>query len=155
MLDLSVGEEWKGAIMKVAYPVLIKQSGDEFLVYIPDLDGYTEGADLADAIEMARDYIGLACMGQENDLPEASTYKEAVKKAKKNNDIFDYSDGLQTMVDVDLAEYRRQYDNRAVRKNCTVPYWMTVKADEAGLNYSRVLQDAIANILNLNYNLGN
>ena len=59
------------------------------------------------------------------------------------------------MVDVDLAEYRRQYDNRAVRKNCTVPYWMTVKADEAGLNYSRVLQDAIANILNLNYNLGN
>ncbi len=100
------------------------------------------------------DYKDIA-EGQENDLPEASTYKEAVKKAKKNNDIFDYSDGLQTMVDVDLAEYRRQYDNRAVRKNCTVPYWMTVKADEAGLNYSRVLQDAIANILNLNYNLGN
>lgn len=111
--------------------------------------------DLADAIEMARDYIGLACMGQEDSLPEVSTYKQAMAKAKKNNDIFDYSDGLQTMVDVDLEEYRRQFDNRAVRKNCTVPYWMTVKADEAGLNYSRVLQDAIANILHLQYNLRN
>lgn len=88
-------------------------------------------------------------------MPKSSNYKEAVKKAKANKEIFDYSDGLQTMVDVDLAEYRKQYDNRAVRKNCTIPYWMTVKADQAGLNYSRVLQDAIAKLLNLNYNVGN
>ncbi len=141
--------------MKVAYPVLIKEFDGDCLVYIPDLDGYTEGKDLADAIEMARDYIGIVCMDKESDLPKSSNYKEAVKKAKANKDVFDYSDGLQTMVDVDLTEYRKQYDNRAVRKNCTIPYWMTVKADQAGLNYSRVLQDAIANLLNLNYNIGN
>ncbi|WP_026491123.1 type II toxin-antitoxin system HicB family antitoxin [Butyrivibrio sp. XPD2002] len=141
--------------MKVTYPVFIKQSGKDFLVYIPDLDGYTEGKDLADAIEMARDYIGLVGIDQNKNMPKASSYKEALKKAKANKDIFDYSDGLQTIVDVDLTEYKRQYDNRAVRKNCTVPYWMTVKADEAGLNYSRVLQDAIAKMLNLNYNSNN
>ena len=38
-----------------AYPVLIKQDEDDFLVYIPDFDIYTEGSSLADAIEMARD----------------------------------------------------------------------------------------------------
>ena len=141
--------------MKVTYPVFIKHSGEDFLVYIPDLDGYTEGKSLADAIEMARNYIGLAGIEQEEKLPKASTYEEALLIAKDNTEIFDYSDGLQTIVDVDLIEYKRQYDNRAVRKNCTVPYWMTVKADEAGLNYSRVLQDAIAKILNLNYNTTN
>ncbi len=137
------------------YPVFIKQSGKDFLVYIPDLNGYTEGKNVADAIAMARDYIGLAGIDKQADgesLPPASDYAEAMKKAKANTDIFDYSDGLLTMVDVNLVEYRKQFDNRAVRKNCTVPYWMTVKADEAGLNYSRVLQDAIAKILNLKYN---
>ena len=37
--------------------------------------------------------------------------------------------------------------NKAVKKNCTIPYWMSVEADKAGINYSRVLQDAIYNIL--------
>lgn len=140
--------------MKVTYPVLIKQSGKDYLVYIPDLDGYTEGKNLADAIKMARDYIGLAGIDCEK-LPKASNYEDALKKAKENADSFDYSDGLATIVDVDLLEYRKQYDNRAVRKNCTIPYWMTVKADEAGVNYSRVLQDAITKMLDLKYNINN
>ena len=137
------------------YPVFIKQSGKDFLVYIPDLNGYTEGKSIADAIAMARDYIGLMGIDKQADgesLPDASDYEAAIKKAKANADVFDYSDGLLTMVDVNLVEYQKQFDNRAVRKNCTVPYWMTVKADEAGLNYSRVLQDAIAKVLNLKYN---
>ncbi len=50
--------------MKTVYPVLMKEdSNHEYGVYIPDMDGYTEGKDFYDAIEMARDYIGL--MGTE------------------------------------------------------------------------------------------
>ena len=52
-----------------------------------------------------------------------------------------------TLVDVDFTEYRKRVDNKAVKKNCTIPYWMSVEADKAGINYSRVLQDAISNIL--------
>ena len=46
-----------------------------------------------------------------------------------------------------MSLYRKRVDNKAVKKNCTIPYWMSVEADKAGINYSRVLQDAISNIL--------
>ena len=33
-----------------------------------------------------------------------------------------------TLVDVDFTEYRKRVDNKAVKKNCTIPYWMSVEA---------------------------
>jgi predicted RNase H-like HicB family nuclease len=96
--------------MKRAFPVLIKKNDDAFPVFVPDLEICTEGKDMADAIAMARDAIGargvtMEDMGQE--IPEASTVEEAVSRAKKDADeIFDYSDGIITFVDVDLAAYR-------------------------------------------------
>ncbi len=35
--------------MKGIYPVLIKESGSDYLVFVPDLDLYTEGKDMQDA----------------------------------------------------------------------------------------------------------
>lgn len=66
----------------------------------------------------------------------------SVRIEAEDNDIV-------TLVDVDFGEYRRKVDNRAVKKNCTIPYWMSVEADKAGVNYSRVLQDAITVLLGL------
>lgn len=50
---------------------------------------------------------------------EKSTYEAAIQKAKEDTEIFDYTQGILTMVDVDFAEYRRKHDNRMVKKNCT------------------------------------
>ena len=61
--------------MKRAFPTFITQVGKDFLVYVPDLDLYTEGNSLTDAIEMARDAIGLKGIDLEDDgkaVPEAS-----------------------------------------------------------------------------------
>ena len=33
--------------------------------------------------------------------------------------------------------------NRAVKKNCTIPYWLNEKAEAMGLNFSKVLQNAL------------
>lgn len=141
--------------MKVAYPVFIKQAGGAFLVFIPDMDIYTEGDSLADAIEMARDAIGLKGVDMEDDkcnIPTPSDMEGAVEKAKADADEdFDYSDGIVTYVDVDFGAYRRQMRNRAVKKNCTIPYWMSVEADKIGLNYSRLLQDAIVSAIGVNH----
>ena len=56
---------------------------------------------------------------------------------------------IVTLVDVDFAEYRKRVDNRAVKKNCTIPYWLSVEAEKVGINYSRILQEALMNILGL------
>jgi len=137
--------------MKGAYPILIKEYGDDYLVYIPDMELYTEGKSVADAMEMARDAIGLKGMDYLDDnleLPMPSDKNKALQKAKDDADAdFDYSDGILTLVDVDFEEYRKRMQNRAVKKNCTIPYWMSIEADKVGINYSRVLQEAILKLI--------
>ncbi len=137
----------------VAYPVFMKQAESECLVYIPDLEIYTEGVDLVDAIAMARDAIGLKlldCIDQKTTFPEASDPEEATRKAKADADeLFDYSDGLLTFVDVDVQAYRNRLRNRAVKKNCTIPYWLNEEAERQGINFSKALQDALIQNLNI------
>lgn len=132
--------------MKRVYPIFISQDKEDFLVYVPDMDIYTEGKDMADAIEMARDAIGLQGIALEdagNTIPEASDYSAAVDKAKANTEIYDYTDGILTMVDIDFSEYRRKVDNKAVRRNVTLPNWLNVEAEKAQLNVSKLLQEAL------------
>ncbi len=31
----------------------------------------------------------------------------------------------------------------SVRKNCTIPAWLNEKAEEQGINFSKILQDAL------------
>ena len=138
---------------RVAYPVFIKQTGRDFLVFVPDLELYTEGSSLPNAIAMARDAIGLKLVDVSDnqlDYPEASTPAEALVKAKEDADeTFDYSDGLLTFVDVDCEAYRRKLRNKAVKKNCTIPFWLNEEAESRGINFSKALQEALMQKLNL------
>ncbi len=132
--------------MKRAYPTFIALFKTDYLVYVPDLDIYTEGSSVENAIEMARDAIGLKGIDIEDDkkiIPEASNYEEAVKKAKEDTEDFDYTQGLLTMVDVDFSEYRKKINNKMVRRNVTLPNWLNIEAERLGLNVSRVLQEAL------------
>lgn len=133
--------------MKQAYPIFIALSGADYLVYVPDMDIYTEGTSLTDAMEMARDAIGLKGIDFEDDgkiIPEASNYETAVAKAKEDVEDFDYTQGMLTMVDVDFTEYRKREDSKMVRRNVTLPHWLNLEADRLQLNVSKVLQEALA-----------
>lgn len=137
--------------MKQAYPVFIAQEGEDFLVYVPDMDIYTEGKSVADAMEMARDAIGLKGIDMEDSgikLQVPSNYEQALEKAKEDTDVFDYSQGMFTLVDVDFSEYRRKMNNKTVRRNVTLPNWLNIQAENAGINVSRVLQEALMAKLN-------
>lgn len=137
--------------MKKAYPTFIvfdpdDSTGHSYLVYVPDMDLYTEGDSYEDAIEMARDIISLQGIAYEDDkreLPKASSYDEARSIAEKNTDVIDFTKGILTLVDVDFSEYRRKMDQKSVRKNVTIPSWLNWEAEQAGLNVSRVLQEAL------------
>ena len=134
--------------MKVVYPTLIEKSNGTFLVFVPDLMIYTEGSDLNNAIEMARDAISVKCINLEDnglDIPKPSGYDKAVSIAEEihEGEKFNYTHGLVTIVDADLLTYRKSLDKKMVRKNLTIPSWMNVEAERLKLNVSRVLQDAL------------
>ena len=59
--------------MKCAYPIIITPAGKDYVVYVPDLEINTQGKDVADAMEMARDAIGLwGCYEQDQKRPTQS-----------------------------------------------------------------------------------
>lgn len=129
--------------MKNSYPIILTPDEIGYVVYIPDFGVNTEGDTLTDAIEMARDAIGLMGIDMEDDkkaLPEPSELS-AVEKETAND--------IVTLVDVDFSEYRRKNDMRAVKKNCTIPSWLNYRAEKAGVNFSAVLQSALKKELHL------
>lgn len=122
--------------LKRAYPVLMKRTDDGYYVEIPDMGTATQGNDIAEAMEMARDAIGLMGIDYQEDgeaIPEPYSVEFSV-------DGFDIS----TLVDIDFLEYRKKLENKAVKKNCTIPYWLNEQAEKEGINFSRLLQEALA-----------
>ncbi len=122
--------------MKNTYPVVFSPDEFGYLVYVPDFDIYSQGKDLTEAIEMARDVIGLTGIVLEDEhkaLPEPSAISDIDCNAKD----------FISLVDVDFSDYRRKNELRTVKKNCTLPSWLCYEAEKANLNFSAVLQDAL------------
>ena len=129
--------------MKNSYPIVMTPDKVGYVVYIPDFQINTEGDSLTEAIEMARDAIGLMGIDMEDDgkeLPVPSGM-DCVKKETEND--------IVTLVDVDFTEYRRQNDTRAVRRNVTLPSWLNVAAEKSGVNVSAILQRALKQELHI------
>ncbi len=129
--------------MKNSYPIVLTPDKVGYVVYIPDFNINTEGDTLTEAIEMARDAIGLMGIDMEDDkkaLPTPSEMNSVTKETE--NDIV-------TLVDVDFAEYRRQNDMRTVRRNVTLPSWLNFEAEKSGVNVSAILQRALKQELNI------
>lgn len=129
--------------MKAAYPIIMSKGKEHIVVFVPDFNINTEGTDHADAMEMARDAIGLMGIDMEDDreqLPTPSTIESVTKE---------HTDDIVTLVDVDFAEYRRKNDMRTVRRNVSIPSWLNAEAERAGLNVSAVLQTALKRELKL------
>ena len=130
--------------MVAIYPVIFTATHDKndtYLIDIPDLNGLTEGYGLEDAYKMARDYIGCAGLEKtDSDMPKASSIKDI--DASKG-EFADAGESFVSLVDLDLDAYRRKVNNRAVRRNVSLPAWLNEAADAAHINISRVLQDAL------------
>ena len=128
--------------MKKVYPVVLTKVENGYLIDVPDFDITTQGENLADAIDMARDAINL--MGV--------TLEDECKEIPNASDLPSIKTGegqISTLVDCDFAEYRKALDNRAVKKNCTLPSWLNKKAEAAHINFSAVLQEALIERLNI------
>lgn len=135
--------------MKKVYPVIFTQTPNGFLIEVPDLEILTEGTDMENAIDMARDAISitLVSMEENNDVIPTPSSPEGVNISKGT--FTDAGKGFVSMVDVDTKEYRRKIDTTPVRRNVSLPTWLNDEANAAGINVSRVLQDALMERLNI------
>ena len=128
--------------MKYVYSaVFTPLSVGEYDVRIPDLPGcITCGKDLADAIEMAQDAAAMW-------LTDAEDNQEAIPSPSENLTVD--SPKIINLIVADTDAYRRENDNRAVKKTLTIPSWLNSKAEKAGINFSQTLQIALKSQLNI------
>lgn len=142
--DYDEEPDLSGSGLVMVYPVIFTSINDEkdtYLIDIPDIHGMTEGYGLADSIGMARDYIGgFLYDKKDEDFPKASSIEEI---DVKSSEFFGLGQSTVSLVDIDIDAYRREQDNRAVRRNVSLPNWLNQAADKAHINVSRVLQDAL------------
>ncbi len=135
--------------MKNVYPVFFTRTNDNVLVEVPDLDILTEGKDMNDAIDMARDAIELKCVSMEDDKEEIPNPSDIGELNVNNGTFAAEGETIISFVDVDSTEYRKKIDTRTVRRNVALPSWLNYEADRAGVNVSRILQEALMSTLKL------
>lgn len=112
----------------------------EIAVFFPDLDVATSGVDDFDALESARDCLGITLFGLEEDglsLPVPSNLKDIQCEANER----------ALLIDVYMPSVRMANVNKSVNRTVTLPAWMDAKASALKINFSRVLQDALKELL--------
>ena len=133
--------------MKAVYPVFFTKTDNIILVEVPDLDILTEGKDMNDAFDMARDAMELKCVTLEDakqEIPGPSKMRDLKIEACT---FAGEGETVVSLIDMDSSEYRRKTDTRTVRRNVALPSWLNYEAEKAGINVSRVLQEALMNVL--------
>lgn len=128
--------------VKAAYPVLISfdEASQRYLVHLPDFDSDTSGETLVEAIQMARDALseeGLARQDLGLTIPEPST------------NITPLPGQTLSLVDIDLAEYRKHTDTRTVKKTLSIPSYLNELGSERGVNFSLLLANALRHELHV------
>lgn len=86
--------------MRTAYKIILTKNRDGYFVTVPDFGCNTQGKDIADALYMARDVIGLMGITLEDmgkDIPNPDT---VICEAASGD--------MALYVDVDFTEYRKK-----------------------------------------------
>ena len=127
---------------KYVYPAIFEKESCGYSVVFPDLNIATSGSDLPEAIDMARDAMCLILYDMEENrqtIPEAS----AVTEVTTNGTQF------VSLVECDTVEYRKFFNNTAVKKTLSIPAWLNTMAEREGINFSAVLQSALKETLGI------
>lgn len=129
-------------MLKTAYQAVIAPAAEGYCITVPQF-GIQETADTqAEAIQKARETLCSRIVLCEDTRGE-SPLPAAVPAPEGD------PDALITLIDIDMEAYRALNGTQAVRKNCTIPQWLDIAARKKNINFSQVLQDALARELDL------
>ena len=125
--------------MKYIYSATIEPNENETKFYcrVPDLPGcITTGDSLDDAIEMITDAASgwlVVAEDEGNEIPVPTP----------QNQLAIPTGAICSLIRIDTIAYRAATDDRAVRKNVSLPAWMVALADKRGINCSQLLQESL------------
>lgn len=114
------------------YPVVCHFEDGGYWSEFPDLPGcFSQGDTEQDIIKNSKESL-------EGYLISLLENNEEIPKASSISDIKIDCQGFVSYVECELTG-----NTKFIRKNITLPEWMNIKAEKMGINFSKVLQDAI------------
>lgn len=135
--------------MFVSYPANFYniKGTDEYVIYINDLSGVTQGNSIDDAIFMAQDYIGTWLQEyyeKEIEFPKSSGVNGMV--LDKNIDYsedYDFEKSFSSIVGLDIKEYVKSAKKTTVRRNVSIPQYLNEYAKRNKINVSKLISDIL------------
>ena len=125
------------------YPAVFTEEDCGYSINFPDIENcFTSAETLGEGIKMASDVLCLM-------LYEMEQAGEAIPEASSIHDISVGENEFVNFVSCDTVEYRKFFDNKAVKKTLSIPSWLNDMAERAGINFSSTLQTALKQQLNI------
>lgn len=125
------------------YPAIFSHDDDGITITFPDLPGCISCAQTdEEALHMARDALGAWIVATED-------LGEPVPRPSRTSDLRHGPNEAVCLVDAWLPIFREERRAGSVKKNVTVPLWLNVLAEKAGLNFSQVLQAGLKSSLGI------
>jgi len=128
---------------RYSYVAVFTYDEDGIVIEFPDLPGCCPCADKDDtegALKNAQEALGLHIWGMEQDgemIPESSTITQLVLEPKQ----------VPVLISVFMPPIRERINSKFVKKTLSLPAWLAAKADEDGVNCSRIFQNALMEYL--------
>ena len=125
------------------YPAIFEMCENGISVEFPDLPGCLPCAENIDqAVKNAKEALLLHLYGMEEDnetIPEPTSFERI--KAGKNQSVM--------LIEVYMPPFREKQHKKFVKKTLSIPSWINVQAEYAGINFSQTLQEALIAKLHL------
>ena len=128
---------------RYSYLALFTYDEDGIVIEFPDLPGCcpcAEKDDTEGALKNAQEAMGLHIWGMEQDnetLPEPSTITNLSLNTNQ----------VPVLISVFMPPIRERINSKFVKKTLSLPAWLAAKADEDGVNCSRIFQNALMEYL--------
>lgn len=130
---------------RYSYVAVLSYEEDGISIDFPDLPGCYPCAEKDDtnmALKNAKEALGLHLWGMEQDgdsIPEPTPITSL--HFQKNQ--------IPVLLEVFMPPIRERINNKFVKKTLSLPAWLAAKADESGVNCSKLFQNALIDYLHV------
>lgn len=130
---------------RYSYVALFTYEEDGIVIEFPDLPGCYPCADKDDtegALKNAKEALGLHIWGMEQDgeeLPKPSNITQLILEEGQ----------VPVLINIFMPPIRERINSKFVKKTLSLPAWLAAKADEDGVNCSRIFQNALMEYLGI------
>ena len=130
---------------RYAFVALFSYDTDGISITFPDLPGCYPCADKDDtnaAIKNAKEALGLHLWGMEQDGEKIPAPTPITAMQLQANEV-------PILIDVFMPPVRERINSKFVKKTLSLPAWLAAKADEDGVNCSKLFQNALMDYLGI------